>query len=289
MSYLPFIDMSPLVVIPTYNERASLTGLLARIYRAVPRISVLVVDDSSPDGTASLVRSIGRRRPWKGRLFLLSRPGKMGLGSAYVDGFRFALAHRKRFDPIIQMDADGSHDPSALPAMIRALKSRELVVGSRYIRGLRVIDWPWTRMMLSLAGNWYARIVTGIPVTDLTGGFNGIRSATLRQIRPSSLKCNGYAFQVELKSMVRRIGGRISEIPIIFTGRMEGKSKLSRSVIFEAIFAVWRMRLAGGGRLALTRKAGHLALDGRIGRNSVEKHPDRSLCAGRPGLWFRRG
>lgn len=238
--------MRPLVVIPTYNERASLPGLLARINTAVPRISVLIVDDSSPDGTARLARDISRRPPWNRRLFILKRPGKMGLGSAYVDGFRFALAHRVHFDPIIQMDADGSHDPNALPAMIKALTGRELVIGSRYVKGIRVIDWPWTRMMLSMAANWYARIVTGIPVTDLTGGFNGIRASTLRHINPSSLRSNGYAFQVELKSRVSRMGGRLGEIPIIFTGRMEGKSKLSRSVIFEAIFAVWRMRL---GRL----------------------------------------
>ena len=247
-------EMRPLVIVPTYNERASLTGLLARINNAVPGISVLIVDDSSPDGTSNLVKSISRREPWKRRLLLLKRPGKMGLGSAYVAGFRFALAHRNKFDPIIQMDADGSHDPAALPAMIRALKTNELVVGSRYKKGLRVIDWPWTRMLLSMGANWYARIVTGIPVTDLTGGFNGIRAATLRRIDLASLRCNGYAFQIELKSMVCRIGGRIGELPIIFTGRMEGKSKLSRSVIFEAIFAVWRMRL---GRLTRAGRYHH--------------------------------
>jgi len=216
--------------------------MLARINSAVPGISALIVDDASPDGTASLVKNASKRAPWKGRLHLISRPGKLGLGSAYVDGFRFALAHRRRFDPIIQMDADGSHDPSALPAMLKKLEKADLVIGSRYLQGLRVINWPWTRLMLSMMANWYARMVTGIPVTDLTGGFNGIRSATLRRINPATLRCNGYAFQVELKSMVCRIGGLIGEIPIIFTGRMEGKSKLSRSVIFEAIFAVWRMR-----------------------------------------------
>ena len=234
--------MQTLVVIPTYNERASLPGLLARIASIVPGISVLVVDDASPDGTASLVRSIAKKAPWHGRLHLLRRPGKMGLGSAYVDGFRFAIEHSKGFDAVIQMDADGSHDPSALVRIIGKLRRNDLVVGSRYLSGLRVIDWPWTRLLLSMAANWYARLVTGLPLTDLTGGFNGIRTGMLRRINPSSLKCNGYAFQVELKSMVCRFGGRISEIPIIFTGRMEGKSKLSRSVILEAIFSVWRMR-----------------------------------------------
>ena len=270
--------MRPLVVIPTYNEKASLPGILGRINAAVPGISVLIVDDSSPDGTARLVRSIAGHSPWKGRLLLLKRPAKMGLGSAYVAGFRFALNHRKFFDPIIQMDADGSHNPDILPAMIKALRNKDLVIGSRYLNGLRVINWPWTRLMLSMAANWYARIVTGIPVSDLTGGFNGIRAASLKRIDPLLLRCNGYAFQVELKNMVRRNGGRIGEIPIIFTGRMEGKSKLSRSVIFEAIFAVWRMRL---GRLASGgKKAGHPANKGLL---------DRPLCAGRPGLWFRQG
>jgi dolichol-phosphate mannosyltransferase len=241
MSFCLF-KMHPLVIIPTYNERASLPGLLARISSIVPGISVLVVDDASPDGTALAVKSIARKAPWKGRLYLLSRPAKMGLGSAYVDGFRFALGHRKGFDPVIQMDADGSHDPSALRIMIDKLRINDLVVGSRYLSGLRVIDWPWTRLLLSMSANWYARLVTGLALTDLTGGFNGIRSAMLHRINPSNLTCNGYAFQVELKSMVCRHGGRIGEIPIIFTGRMEGKSKLSRSVILEAIFAVWRMR-----------------------------------------------
>lgn len=235
--------MRPLVVIPTYNERGSLPALLGRLQKAVPRVSALVVDDNSPDGTARLVREMARRAPWRGRLHLLSRPRKMGLGSAYVAGFKWALASRAAFDPVIQMDADGSHDPAAVPRFLRALQSHDMVVGSRYSRGLRVIDWPWTRLMLSLAANWYARLVTGLPVTDLTGGYNGMRRAALRRINPSRILSQGYAFQIELKYLCRRSGGRIAELPVVFTGRMEGSSKLSRAVILEAVFAVWRMRL----------------------------------------------
>jgi dolichol-phosphate mannosyltransferase len=229
--------MRPLIVIPTYNERRNLSVLAPVVLKTVLRASLLVVDDASPDGTAGLVRSLARRH--RGRVHLLSRPAKLGLGTAYVAGFRWAIDHG--YDPIIQMDADGSHDPAALPG----LRSADAVVGSRYLAGLRVINWPWLRLLLSLLANRYARLVTGVPLTDLTGGFNGWRAHILRRIGLGRIRCNGYAFQIELKLRCRRAGGRIAEVPIVFTGRVEGESKLSRSVVFEAVWAVWRMRLGG--------------------------------------------
>ncbi len=231
--------MRPLIVIPTYNEAANIRAILPRVFAAVPRAAVLVVDDASPDGTAREVRRAARRRA--GRVHLILRPAKLGLGTAYVAGFRFALAGP--FDPVVQMDADGSHDPSAIPRLLAALRRNDGVVGSRYGAGLRVTNWPWSRLMLSLLANRYARAVTGVPLSDLTGGFNGWRRGILARIGPERLRCNGYAFQIELKCRCHQLGGRMAELPIVFAGRVEGKSKLSRRVILEAILAVWRMRL----------------------------------------------
>ncbi len=230
--------MRPLIVIPTYNERRNLALLVPRIFSHVRSASILVVDDSSPDGTAAQARSLGRRYP--GRIHLLSRPGKLGLGSAYVAGFKWALA--RKYDPVIEMDADGSHDPAALPAFLAGLKKKDAVVGTRYLRGLRVINWPWHRLMLSMWANRYARLVTGVPLSDLTGGFNGWRRAILARVDPDRIWCGGYAFQIELKHRCHQAGGRFQEVPIVFAGRVEGESKLSRSVVWEAIWAVWRMR-----------------------------------------------
>jgi len=233
--------MRPLIIIPTYNERRNLSALVPVVLRTARGSTILVVDDASPDGTAALARTLGRR--YRGRVHLLSRQGKLGLGTAYVAGFRWALGHG--YDPVIQMDADGSHDPSALPVFLRALRNADAVVGSRYLAGLRVINWPWLRLLLSMIANRYARAVTGVPLTDLTGGFNGWRARILHRIGLNRLRSNGYAFQIELKARCRRAGGRIAEVPIVFTGRMEGESKLSRSVVFEAIWAVWRLRFPG--------------------------------------------
>lgn len=233
--------MRPLIVIPTYNERRNLALLVPRIFSFVRTASILVVDDSSPDGTAAQARTLSRK--YRGRIHVLSRPGKQGLGSAYVAGFRWALA--RNYDPVIQMDADGSHDPAALPAFLTGLRKHDAVVSSRYLRGLRVINWPWHRLMLSMWANRYARLVTGTPLTDLTGGFNGWRRALLARIRPETLRCGGYAFQIELKHRARLAAARFQELPIVFAGRVEGESKLSRSVVGEAIWAVWRMRFGG--------------------------------------------
>ncbi len=240
----------PLVVIPTYNERANIQRLVPEILRALPRGHVLVVDDASPDFTASAVHGLMHR--YRGRVHILQRPFKAGLGSAYLRGFRFARKYR--YDPIIQMDADGSHDPAVLPRMVRRLSGMDAVVGSRYLGVAGVRNWPWSRILLSILANGYARLITGTPLTDLTGGYNAWRRDQLTAVRLRNIRCNGYAFQIELKHRCWRQGGRISEMPIVFTGRREGESKLSRSVVLEAIVEVWRMRLerapggGGGGR-----------------------------------------
>jgi len=228
----------PLVIVPTYNERANLALLVPKILVSLPNSAVLVVDDASPDGTARIAEGLARRHP--GRIWVLKRPRKLGLGSAYVDGFRFAL--RGRFDPVIQMDADGSHDPAALADIRRALGRADVAVGSRYLGGLRIMNWPWTRLLLSVGANWYARLVTGVPIHDLTGGYNGLRRRILERLDLNRLKCNGYAFQIALKFNCRRLGARLVEVPVTFTGRMRGESKLSRAVFLEAVFAVWRLR-----------------------------------------------
>jgi dolichol-phosphate mannosyltransferase len=235
--------MRPLVVIPTYNERRSLGRLIPEILRALPRAHVLIVDDASPDGTARLATRLAAK--YRGRVHLICRPAKLGLGSAYVAGLQFGVS-RRTYDPIVQMDGDYSHDPKSLPAMLESLRGKDAVVGSRYLGGIRVINWQMHRVLLSVCANWYARFVTGVPIRDLTGGYNAWRRRILKRIDLCSLRCNGYAFQIELKFRCHRLGGRIAETPVIFTGRMEGHSKLSRNVILEAIFAVWRMRSASG-------------------------------------------
>ncbi len=228
----------PLIVIPTYNERVNLRRLVPRIRKAAPRAALLIVDDASPDGTAAFARRLGRG------VHVLPRPAKLGLGTAYLDGFRWGLRHG--YDPVLQMDADGSHDPATLPVMLAALARADAVVGSRYLGGIRVMNWPWMRLFLSYFANAYARLVTGVPLTDLTGGYNGWRAGLLKRLGLDRMRCNGYAFQIELKERARRAGARFVEVPIVFTGRVEGESKLSRSVVWEAIFAVWRLRLGWG-------------------------------------------
>jgi len=231
--------VTPLIILPTYNERRNIRRLLPRVLSALRGCHVIVVDDSSPDGTGGEVRSMARR--WRGRIRLVERPRKMGLGGAYVAGFRAALADR-RYGPVIQMDADGSHDPAVLPRFAAALRRHDAVVGSRYRGGMRVIDWPWHRLFLSTMANRYAAFVTGLPVSDLTGGFNGWNRDALAAIVRAGPRCGGYAFQIEIKHICARLGYDLAEIPIVFAGRIEGRSKLSRAVILEAAWAVWRMR-----------------------------------------------
>ncbi len=231
--------MPSLVVIPTYNEVENLGPLVERI-AALPEFRVLVVDDNSPDGTGDLADGLSRR--YAGRVEVLHRPGKKGLGTAYVEGFRIAL--QRRYQYLFQMDADFSHDPADLPRLLAALKAgADLAIGSRYAPGGGTRDWPLWRHAMSQSGSLYARLVLGVPIRDLTGGFRGWRRRALQDIGLGSVRAEGYAFQVEMAYRCARKGGRVVEIPILFTERRRGSSKMSPAIFLEAVAAVWRLRL----------------------------------------------
>ncbi|HEU4325594.1 MAG TPA: polyprenol monophosphomannose synthase [Roseiflexaceae bacterium] len=225
------------VVIPTYNERENIAALLPRVLEQ-PRFRVLVVDDGSPDGTGEIVRSIAAEEP---RVGLLSRAGKQGLGTAYVAGFRRALAEGAQY--IFEMDADFSHDPVYLPQLLQAAETRvDLALGSRYVRGGGTADWGLVRRFISRGGNIYAGLILGLPVADATGGFRCYRRRVLETIDLSAVRSNGYAFQIELVYRTIQAGFRVGEVPIIFPDRRVGKSKMSRRIVLEALVNVWRMR-----------------------------------------------
>ncbi len=225
------------VVIPTYNERENIAELIQRILE-MSRFRVLVVDDNSPDGTAAVVAELAADEP---RVGLLLRPEKRGLGSAYVAGFRRALAEGAAF--ICEMDADFSHDPSYLPQLLAAAETRyDLALGSRYVPGGGTTDWGIIRQLISRGGNLYARAILGLPVMDATGGFRCYRRRVLETINLDDIQSNGYAFQIELVYRTMRAGFRIGELPIIFPDRRVGRSKMSRRIVLEALINVWRLR-----------------------------------------------
>jgi dolichol-phosphate mannosyltransferase len=227
-----------LVVIPTYNEADNIPRLVPVVLSQAPGVEVLVVDDSSPDGTAALVRDMMIRDQ---RVHLIEREGKMGLGTAYVAGFKYAI--EQKFDYVFEMDADFSHSPKEVPNFLKKIEHFDLVVGSRYINGVRVLNWPMQRLLLSYSANVYTRIITGLPLTDSTGGFKCYRRAVLESIDLDTIKSNGYAFQIEMSYKVWKKGFRLAEIPIIFLDRRSGVSKMSRSIVYEASFMLWKLRL----------------------------------------------
>lgn len=230
--------MKVVAVIPTYNEAENIRILIPRILGFGPEFHCLVVDDSSPDHTADIARELGRGDP---RVSVLQRPGKMGLGSAYIAGFKEAL--KAGADYIIEIDADHSHDYKDIPRFLDEMKSADLVIGSRYKKGISVIDWPLSRVLLSYFGNIYARVITGLKTFDNTGGFKCFKRKVLEAIDLDSVKSNGYAFQIEMNFRAAAKGFKLSEIPIIFWGRYSGESKMSGHIVREAVFIVWRLRL----------------------------------------------
>jgi len=227
-----------LVIIPTYNERENIRRIIDSVLKQDGRLEVLIVDDGSPDGTGEIVRELEAA---DSRIHLLERARKMGLGTAYIAGFRWAL--ERDYQYIMEMDADFSHDPSHLPQFLRAIQDADLVLGSRYQQGrVTVVNWPITRLILSYSANLYARAVTGLPVWDATGGFKCFRRSVLEAIDLSRVRSNGYAFQIEMSYRAWKRDFRIVEIPIVFVDRTEGTSKMSKSIVREAIWMVWRLR-----------------------------------------------
>jgi dolichol-phosphate mannosyltransferase len=229
-----------LIVVPTYNERENIERLLGALLALPVDLHVLVVDDASPDGTGPFVDAWAAREP---RLHVIHRPGKMGLGGAYIAGFKWALANTDA-RCIFEMDADFSHDPAAIPLFLEKIRGADLVIGSRYAHGVTVINWPLSRLILSVSANSYTRIVTGMPLYDATGGFKCFRREVLAALPLDRVKSDGYSFQIEMNFHVWKRGLRIIEMPIVFTDRLIGQSKMSRRIIWEAAFMVWKLRLA---------------------------------------------
>ncbi len=228
-----------LVVVPTYNEAGNVESLLTQIFELeIPELEVLIVDDNSPDGTSDIVR---RRSALDSRVHLLSRPQKMGLGTAYVAGFQFAL--HNGYELIFEMDADFSHHPQDLPRLLEKMDRHDLVIGSRYLTGVNVTNWPLSRLLLSLFANGYTRAITRMPIQDCTSGFKCFHRRVLEAISLEKIVSNGYAFQIELHYKAWRKGFRILEIPIVFTERITGRSKMSRKVQIEAAQMVWRLKV----------------------------------------------
>jgi len=231
--------MNPaVVVIPTYNERNNLPPLVEQICTIRPQFDVLIVDDNSPDGTGEVAEGLARANP---AVHVLHRPGKQGLGRAYVAAFKWAVA--EGYEYILEMDADRSHNPASLPAFLAAAQDYDVVLGSRYVGGVRVLEWDMTRLLISTFGNWYARAVTGLRYSDLTGGFKCYRRKVLEAIDLDRVRSIGYAFQIEMTWWAVQRGFRVGEIPIIFYGRDHGETKFSRAILWEAIWTVWKLRL----------------------------------------------
>lgn len=230
--------MKILIIIPTYNELENIRKLIPLILNLRSDIDILIVDDNSPDNTGKYIEEKSKLEP---RIKLIKRPQKMGLGTAYIEGFKFAIDHN--YHLVMEMDADFSHDPNEINNFIEAIKDADLVLGSRYINGVRVLNWPMRRLLLSYFASFYTRIITGLPVYDTTGGFKCFRIEVLKAINLDKVKSNGYSFQIEMTYKAFKKNFRIKEIPIIFTDRHLGKSKMSKKIVLEAVFMVWKLRL----------------------------------------------
>ncbi len=227
-----------LVVMPTYNERENVPQIVPQVLEQGPGIEVLVVDDNSPDGTGQVVDEMAQRNP---RIHVIHREGKLGLGTAYIAGFKWALA--RDYQLVFEMDSDFSHNPKHIPEFLEAVQHHDLVLGSRYLNGVTVINWPMSRLLLSWFANHYSRIVTGLPFTDTTGGFKCYRREVLEAIALDAIRSEGYSFQIETTFRAWRKGFKIGEISIIFSDRTEGSSKMSGKIVREAVWRVWKLRL----------------------------------------------
>ncbi len=230
--------MKTLVVVPTYNERDNIENLVAEILVQSDDIDTLIVDDNSPDGTGAIIDRMAAENP---RIHVIHRSGKLGLGSAYREGFGYALA--KKAEYIIEMDADFSHDPAMLPLFLEKIKEYDVVIGSRYLNGVSVVNWPIRRLILSYCANVYTRLITGLKISDCTGGFKCFRRNVLESIQMDGIKSDGYSFQIEMNYRCVEKGFRVGEIPIIFIDRHAGGSKMSKKIVREAVIMVWKLKL----------------------------------------------
>lgn len=227
-----------LVVVPTYNESENIRRLVDQVLAADPCLEMLVVDDNSPDGTGRIIDELSSANQ---RVHAMHRAGKLGLGSAYREGFRWAL--ERGYDLVFEMDADFSHDPRYLPDFLRAIQDNDLVIGSRYVSGINVVNWPMSRLLLSYGASFYTRMITGLPVKDPTGGFKCFRREVLEALDLNAIQSEGYSFQIEVNFKVWRKKFRIREIPIIFIDRHSGTSKMNRRIVIEAVWMVWWLKL----------------------------------------------
>lgn len=230
--------MKTIVISPTFNERKNIKIFIDAVLIDNPDFDLLIVDDNSPDGTSEKVRELQSEFE---NLYLEVREKKLGLGTAYIYGFKWAL--NRKYDRIVQMDADLSHNPKDLAMMVKKLDDNDLVIGSRYIKGISVVNWPLRRLMLSYGANTYSRMITGMPIMDGTGGFKAWKSEVLQDIDLDSVRSQGYSFQIEMNFRAWIKGYKLKELPIIFSDRTIGQSKMSKKIVYEAIFMVWRLRI----------------------------------------------
>ncbi len=233
--------MRTLVIIPTFNEAENINSVILKVLNSNTETEILIVDDNSPDGTSKIVEGIAKTDT---RVHLLTRQNKAGLGTAYVAGFKYAIENG--YDCVVEMDADLSHEPEEIPKFKQALSQADVAIGSRYAFGVSVLNWPMKRLLLSYGGNIFARVVTGVPVNDMTSGFKAFRIEVLKSISLEGIRSNGYAFQVEMNVWAHRRGFKIVEVPIVFTERRVGVSKMSKKIVFEAVKIVL---ILGVGRI----------------------------------------
>lgn len=231
-------EYKTLVIIPTYNEMENIPKLIPIVLSKDDSIDILIIDDNSQDGTAQFVIEQKESNP---RIHLIQREKKLGLGTAYIAGFKYALANS--YDFVFEMDADFSHNPKEIPNFLKAIKDYDLVLGSRYIDGVRVLNWPMRRLLLSFFASVYTRIITGMPIRDATGGFKCFRRKVLESIDLDKVQSNGYSFQIEMTFKAFKKGFKIKEIPIVFMDRVKGTSKMSKKIVYEAVFMVWKLRI----------------------------------------------
>lgn len=235
------LEDKALVIIPTFNESGNIGRIIERLMDLKEEVHVLVVDDGSPDGTADVVRSMQQK--FSGRIHLIEREGKLGLGTAYVTGFKYAI--EKKYGYVCEMDADFSHDPDDVPRLVKEVRSgnADLAIGSRYANGISIINWPLSRLILSYGANIYARTITGLPVLDTTAGFKCINRSVIENIALDRIRSNGYAFQIELHFRAWKAGFKLKEVSIIFREREEGVSKMSKKIVREAMWRVWAIKM----------------------------------------------